>query len=286
MRILVTIPHYHRPDPSRALYGSCTAPGPRVAALTACLSFLHQTFGVSSRMVHSEHPIGGLAANAALSHNLDVMVCTTRDDHLLNQIPGNLFQHVPTTAEPMLLGFECHSLLRDNIGRYDWYVFMEDDNVITDTLLFDKLSWFLTLAGPNATLLPNRYERHPSRPGVKLYVDGQTQRPEVAAQFQDRNDRPEVTGELFGREWVFKRVDNPHSGAFFLNATQMEAFAAAPHFLDRATGFWSALDSAATLSLMRSFRVYKPGLRNAGFLEMLHAHNRELGTKKSMAPKS
>jgi hypothetical protein len=237
-------------------------------------------------MVHSEHPIGGLAANAALSHNLDVMVCTTRDDHLLNQIPGNLFQHVPTTAEPMLLGFECHSLLRDNIGRYDWYVFMEDDNVITDTLLFDKLSWFLTLAGPNATLLPNRYERHPSRPGVKLYVDGQTQRPEVAAQFQDRNDRPEVTGELFGREWVFKRVDNPHSGAFFLNATQMEAFAAAPHFLDRATGFWSALDSAATLSLMRSFRVYKPGLRNAGFLEMLHAHNRELGTKKSMAPKS
>lgn len=279
MRILVTIPNYFRNDPNRSKYGSCKAdPQPRVAALTASLAWLHQTFGSAgtSAMVHSDHPYGGLPANEGLSNQLDVVVCTTGDAHLLGSVPAGLCQHVQTSAEPMLLGYECHALLRDALGRYDWYVFLEDDLLIMDPLFFAKLGWFVNLAGEDATLMPNRFERHASRPGFKLYIDGQTSNPAVSAHYQDRMDRPEVTGRMFDQNVSFKRVDNVHGGAFFLTEAQMRRFAAAPHFLDRSENFWSGLESAATLGIMRSFRVYKPARRNAAFLEMLHAHNREL----------
>ncbi len=280
MRILVTIPHFYRHDPSKMMHGSYTDPQPRVAALTACLSWLHQTFGSNpGTLVHSAFPMGGIPANGDFANQLDIVVCTTGGNHVLSAVPGSLFSHCETTAEPMFLGYECHAVLRDGLGRYDWYVYLEDDAVIMDPLFFDKLRWFVDLAGEDATLMPNRFERHASRPGVKLYVDGETRNPELSARYQDRSDRPELIGRLFGRDLSFKRLDNVHGGAFFLTEAQMRRFVAAPHFLDRADGWWSALESAASLGVMRSFRVYKPARRNAAFLETLHAHNRTLGVR-------
>jgi hypothetical protein len=50
----------------------------------------------------------------------------------------------------------------------------------------------------------------------------------------------------------------------------MAYWAAQPHFLDRDTGFIGPLESAATLGIMRTFRVYKPAVENASFLEIEH----------------
>jgi hypothetical protein len=44
-----------------------------------------------------------------------------------------------------------------------------------------------------------------------------------------------------------------------------------PHFLDRDTSFIGPLESAATLGIMRTFRIYKPTTSNAGFLEVQHS---------------
>jgi hypothetical protein len=68
----------------------------------------------------------------------------------------------------------------------------------------------------------------------------------------------------------FCRPANPHSGCFFLNAAQMSRWAARPDFLDRDTSFIGPLESAATLGIMRTFRVYKPTVENANFLEIEH----------------
>ena len=69
---------------------------------------------------------------------------------------------------------------------------------------------------------------------------------------------------------AFRRTLNPHSGCFFLNAAQMEHWARQPYFLNRDTSFIGPLESAATLGIMRTFRVYKPVPEHASFLEIQH----------------
>ncbi len=82
-----------------------------------------------------------------------------------------------------------------------------------------------------------------------------------------------------GNEVDFERVDNPHAGCFFLNAKQMQRWTEQPYFLDRSSEFWGPLESAATLGIMRTFDVYKPAVRNAGFLEICHLDPRYLGRR-------
>ncbi|MFW5792070.1 MAG: hypothetical protein ACOCVU_05360, partial [Desulfohalobiaceae bacterium] len=69
---------------------------------------------------------------------------------------------------------------------------------------------------------------------------------------------------------TFVRPLNPHSSCFFLNREQIERWTGGKYFLDRDTRFISPLESAATLSVMRTFRIYKPGPANMGFLEVEH----------------
>ncbi len=42
------------------------------------------------------------------------------------------------------------------------------------------------------------------------------------------------------------------------------------HFLDRDTSFVSPLESAATLGIMKTFRIYKTVPQQANFLEIQH----------------
>jgi hypothetical protein len=50
----------------------------------------------------------------------------------------------------------------------------------------------------------------------------------------------------------------------------MEYWARQPYFLDRDVSFVGPLESAATLGIMRTFRVYKPAAESASFLEIEH----------------
>ncbi|HVW37506.1 MAG TPA: hypothetical protein VHB99_09375, partial [Pirellulales bacterium] len=63
---------------------------------------------------------------------------------------------------------------------------------------------------------------------------------------------------------------NPHSGCYFLSAAQMAHWAAQPFFLDRDTSFVGPLESAATLGILRAFKIYKPAREQAAFLEIQH----------------
>ena len=57
----------------------------------------------------------------------------------------------------------------------------------------------------------------------------------------------------------------------------MESWASKPYFLDRDISFAGPLESAATLGIMKTFRVYKPAPASAGFFEIRHANARYLG---------
>jgi hypothetical protein len=277
MRILFAIPHYA--DPAGGGRHGSLGPDmrPRLRAMTACLAALHGLFGGGQCAID----IGrrrALPANAAHADRLDVVVCTTRGRHLLDRLalPKHLYTHHPTRAEPPLLGFECQAVLRDHLGRYDYYCFLEDDILLHDPWFFRKLVWFTAAAGDDCLLQPNRYEQAPLGPVRKAYIDGDLAR-RATARFQDVRERPVLRGRVLGVPLAFRRALNPHAASYFLSAAQMGRWARRPDFLDRDTRFVGPLESAATLGIMRTFRVYKPAPENADFLEVEHPGTRFLG---------
>lgn len=280
MRVLFAIPHYFDPDGNR-FYGSLgTDPRQRSTAISAALLGLYQSFdrrqGLLDGPKRRVHPTG-----TREPIEVTVVVCTTRGKHLLADLERvrHLFALKETNAEPAFLGFECHQAMREALGRFDYYCFLEDDLLITDPLLFTKLAWFNSIAGEDALLGPNRYEIGIRQPVHKLYIDGNMADATLSPRYQDVSDRPVVEGEALGARFRFQRVNNTHSGAFFLNARQMAHWAAQPHFLDRDAGFADPMASAATLGVMRTFRLYKPARENADFLEVRHLSNRYLGAR-------
>jgi hypothetical protein len=284
MRILFTFAHFYNAQGGGA-YGSLKAdPRPRMAALASAIFALHSTFGRRQGLLLK--PVA--ASNTTHCADIDVVVCTTGPNHLLNQLrlPAGLYRHHATQASPMFLGFECHAVLRDNLGKFDYYCFLEDDILINDPLFFDKLRWFNTLFGDGAVLQPNRFEVAVGQQVHKLYVDGDLRDRSISERLQDVTDCPVLEAEAFGKKLVFRRVNNPHSGCFFLNARQMQHWVEQPEFLNRDPSFAGPLESAATLGIMHFFRAYKPARENAGFLEVRHLDNRYLGARGKPAPRA
>jgi hypothetical protein len=283
MRILFTIPHFYQPKRQQQnmamggrepIHGSeSESTEDRVQSLTMCVASLHQTFGM--RQAHAVDLTS--ACNDRIAASVEIVICTTRGHHLLHHLPQGLFTHHQTNAEPRLLGYECHAVLADSLGQFDYYVFLEDDIMISDALFFWKQAWFNQAVGDRAVLQPHRFELSATPPIQKLYIDGRISDPDISPRFQNKSVRPYLRGRMLGTEVGFERVDNPHAGCFFLTGQQMKQWAKEPYFLDRATDFWGPLESAATLGVMRTFEVYKPALANAGVLEVHHLENRYLG---------
>jgi len=285
VKVLFTIPHFYDRN-GGGKYGS-TGPAAdrRAKALADCILGLRQSLGANQAFLyclHQQVPGKGngrlMAVNDAKASVLDIAVCTTGDSHLLGRLdlPHELYHHQPVKAEPMLLGFGCHQALKANLGRYDYYCYVEDDLLVQDPFFLQKLSWFTEQFGDDTVLLPHRFETAHKQPVHKLYIDGPV-REDFTARWQDINDRRSLQAEALGSRLVFERWPNPHSGCFFLNARQMEKWASCSSFGSLDTSFAGPLESAATLEIMKNFRLYKPSFACAGFFEVKHMHNRYLG---------
>lgn len=270
MKILLTIPHFYeaQADPRHA--SQYRDPRPRLEALSACLANIHVHFGRSQCVFDIEQHVA-YPINQPHAHEVDVVICTTQGKHLLSQLalPTGSFIHCETHAEPMHLGFECQAVLRDRRDRYDVYGYLEDDLILHDPWLFAKIGWFNKAVGDTCVLQPNRYESAPLGAAHKVYVDGNLPRG-ATERFQNVREYPEVKGDFMGTSLRFVRPLNPHSGCYFLNAAQLAHWLGRPWFLDRDSSFIGPLESAATLGIMRTFRVYKPAPDCAGFLEIQH----------------
>lgn len=283
MRILVAIPHYFaaRSNPQYGSEGGDAPERARVARL--CLASLRQTFSSAQglldgrqRAVHS--------ANSLWSATMTIALCTTGDSHLVPHLADCGFDHVTTRAEPRFLGFECHKVLQSGLGKYDYFAYLEDDLRLADPLFLAKLAWFNARFGDAAVLQPNRFETIAEPGPYKLYIDGNMHDGAAPAAPQRLDEEPRLEAPAFGHRLVFRRVANPHSGAFFLTAAQLARWAAAPDFAVPSADFGGPLESAATLGLVRHFRVYKPARENAGFLEIEHLAPRYLGRRVEPIP--
>lgn len=295
MRILLTIPHYFRKvkaaqeDGLAGKHGSTTSDvATRVAALRECVLSLHQQFGPSQAMIrHADRRT--IPANESLRSEIHVVLVTAGNQHLVDEaeFSSGICHQVAGDLEPTHLGFSCQKVLRDRWGNYDFYGFLEDDLAIRDPWLFEKLRWFNSHLGDDAVLFPNRYERAPDRAYKKCYVDGDLSL-RVAEPFQDRSVQPELSSTVMGKSIRFVRPLNPHSGCYFLNAAQMQSWMRDPEFAKPTSAFIGPLESAATLGVMKNFRIYKPAPENASFLEIEHAGDGflrlvKLGSQKNEA---
>ena len=327
MRILVAIPHFFRPD-ADGKYGSARRdPRPRIAALSQGIQALHSLFN-ARQIAFQDQPQQGLQiqqVNQWTSCELNILLCTTGDRHLLSQLPvsRHLFQHIALDCPDRELGFYCQRVLGDRLSEnYDYYCYLEDDLTIRDPLFFLKQQWFQSLLGETAILQPHRFEwsnpwlnnslatgswatdeigecsdsstshlvssTHPDVLGSnhpeshhsanyhanyhKVYVDPDFesktgQNPGFAHHFTERRV---LVGQFLGQPIQFQRAGNPHAGCFFLTRSQMTLWASTVDFGQPSNQFIGPLESAASLHLMRYFRVYKPALSWANFLEIEH----------------
>ena len=285
MRVLVVMPHFYDPAGNGAYGSTGPAATVRADALSASIAGLHQNLGPRQAFLHCLHehiPGRGngrlLKVNAQAAAKLDVVVCTTGEKHLAGslQIPQALFRRQAVQCEPMMIGFACRRFLAASLGKYDFYCYMEDDLLLADPMILAKVDWFARTFGEDSVLLPHRYEVSASQPLHKLYIDGQV-RPDFTARWQDVSECRTVEAGFCGDTIHFERWPNPHSGCYFLTARQMERWAASPSFGDDDCSFAGPLESAASLGIMKNFRIYKPSASNAAFCEIRHLHNRYLG---------
>lgn len=270
MRILITIPHFFNPTGNKQYASGQPNPAPRIAALTQSLRNLHTLYAAPQEYWYREgeqlHP---QPANQTQQITLDIVLCTCRDYHLLDQltVAPDTYQHEPTDCEPLYLGFECHRVLTERLGAYDLYSYMEDDLILHDSNFFTKLRWFQSNSTPDCVLQPNRFEKFATTAQFKkVYIDFEFQSPTaVAALAADA-----VELEHLGDTIRLTRTTNPHSGTFFLSGEQMQHLSKQDYFMNRDTSYVGPLESAASLGLYRGFKVYKPTPANASFLEIEH----------------
>lgn len=270
MKTLITIPHYYKPNSEgHGSYGK--NPEHRIRALTNCLFNLHSLFGNSQCVLNIKDKIA-LPANLQHQNQLDIIICTANQQHILEHLnlPEHFYTHLNTELEnPKMLGFECHKALKENLGQYDYYCFMEDDLIINDSQFFKKLIWFNSKAEYINLLQPNRYETSLRGKVLKCYVDGDIN-PRATENYQNVNEFSHLNANYLAQKIGFQRPLNPHSGCFFLTSQQMEYWASQPYFLDMDTSFISPLESSASLGITKTFRVYKPTVQNADFFEIQH----------------
>ena len=226
--------------------------------MAACLTALHRLFGGRQYVTNLAEAVT-TPANELTSAHIDVVICATKEDHVLGELTldKTAFPHKVCEGDPRFLGFECHAALRDRLGHYDYYCYLEDDLVLHDAWFFAKLGFFTAEAGPRCLLQPNRFEWARDALAQKAYIDGDLP-DSVTACYQDINQRRQVLLSFMETPILCRRTRNPHSGCFFLSAEQMRYWSEQPWFLDRDSRFYSPLESAATLGIMRTFRVYKP----------------------------
>ncbi len=278
MKVAFLIPHCFLGDNSKALHGS-SWPGARAfrrAMLDRAVFQIHSLFGNRYRALDG-FTLNVLQGANPFAVDFDIFVFTTRGLHLVNELAtaGRHFNHIETDAEPPVLGFECAKWIRDHLGTYDYYFYLEDDLLIHDSLFLMKIDLFNQLIGreqPDILLQPQRYELAllAHDPAVladidKLYID-----------YMHSGLTP-PTGRILrmnflGIEIVLEPAPNPHAGCYMISNAQAERVVRHPDFLHHSKIYDAPGDTAATGFVSQALRVYKPAQQSLSFLEIQHGH--------------
>ena len=272
MRILVAVVHYWDPDGS-GRHGSLRPnPRPRIEAFQQQLLAL-QRMGARQAQLNIQ-TMAADPANTQLQHTIDIKVITDGEHHVLDRLDlpyRGLFQMVVAQpASPKHLGFEAQRFLASRLDEdYDLYAYFEDDLIVLDPWFFRKIDWFRSQAGDGCVVFPHRIELAPEPHAVdRFFIDGPMPESEL------RRILPEPEAAI-GAQWpggtlYFESPSNPHAGCFVLSRSQLHHWTQQPHWQDGDSSWVSPLESAATLGIAKTFRLFKPVMAQASWLEIQH----------------
>jgi hypothetical protein len=289
VRILLAVVHYWNPE-GGGLHGSLRPnPAPRIEALQQQLLAL-QRLGAHQAQLNitlmAAEPV-----NSQLRHTIDIKIITDGDHHVLDLLDHsykNLFQMVVTQpSSPKHLGFEAQRFLASRIAEnYDLYVYFEDDLVVLDPWFFKKIDWFRTQTGDDCLLLPHRFEfaSHPHQVN-RFFIDGPMPEDDLCKVVV--KPEPAIGAQWPGGAIYFESPKNPHAGCFALSATQLHYWTQQSWWQDGDISWVSPLESAATLGIAKTFRLFKPVMAQASWLELQHwgqSFHCLLGNKVAFSP--
>lgn len=291
LRIRAAIPHFFHESAQGSGYGSGRS-GQRLArciALARCLSSLLALRRSSGdallnigehRIEHwPAHPQGQQRAEAI---ELELHLFTD-GHHLLHDVValfhGRLHHHPLQLENPRFLPIHTRNWLLQQQPTADLTFYLEDDLVISDPLFLDKQLWFLQRTEHQAVLMPHRVEPTFASPEAQLLVDGPLAPAFIQRFCKPQEDAAQGRFDPYGPLIHFDVASNPHSGTFVLSAPQVERLR--PMELP-SDGFISPLETAATLTVLSHFPVFKPAKGQQRFLQVEHGHPSFLGTLNSL----
>ena len=272
MRILVAVVHYWDPEGS-GHHGSLRPnPRPRIEALQQQLLGLMR---LSQRQAQlTMETLTADPANKLFQHQIDIKLITDGEHHVLDHLDPpfrGLFQMVVAKpVSPKHLGFEAQKFLASRLDEvYDLYAYFEDDLVVLDPGFFRKIDWFRGQAGDDCVLLPHRIE-FSSVPDVvdRFFIDGPIADDELRRVIPEPS--PAIGSPYPGGMVYFESPRNPHSGCFVLSAPQLKYWIQQAWWQDGDCSLISPLESAASLGIAKTFRIFKPAMANASWLELQH----------------
>jgi hypothetical protein len=241
-------------------------PRPRVVAAVTHVADPARTADSADRL---ERTLDGLFES--LGHTQLVLVLNTLPGrHAAEALPAHQRDRLVVAehegVEPMFAGFEAQREFESRCDDADWFLYFEDDVVLGDSLLLEKLAYFNDGAPPEALLIPHRYELWNGR---RVYIDMLSKRGvPVAERSWNRLTMLDVGG------WKFAEFENPHSGCYFLSRAQLRRWLESGRRWYGLSSYVGPRESAATGALEECFRLYKPHPENMTDLEVRH-----LGTK-------
>ena len=272
MRILVAVVHYWDPD-GNGQHGSLRPNArPRIEAFQQQLLSLMR---LSQRQAQlTMETLTADPANKAFQHQIDIKVVTDGKHHVLDQLDPpfrGLFQMIVAKPEsPKHLGFEAQKFLASRLHEcYDFYAYFEDDLIVLDPGFFRKIDWFCGQAGDDCVLLPHRVE-FSSVPDVidRFFIDGPMPEADLRKVIPDPS--PTIGSPYPGGTVYFESPRNPHSGCFVLSGEQLQHWTQQSCWQDGDCSLISPLESAASLGIAKTFRLFKPMMANASWLEIQH----------------
>ena len=272
VRILLAIVHYWNPEGGGAHGSLRPDPGPRIQAFQQQLLALQRLGNRQAQLNMAS--MSADCANRQLRHQIDIKVITDGEHHVLDLLDSpyrGLFQMVVTQpSSPKHLGFEAQRFLASRLDQpYELYAYFEDDLIIHDPLFFRKIDWFRSHIGDDSLLLPHRVEFAQDPSAVdRFFIDGPMAESELRCVIPQPG--PNLAAPCPGSTIYFESPKNPHSGCFVLSSGQLQIWRESSHWLDGDASFVSPLESAATLGIAKTFRLYKPVMAMGSWLELQH----------------
>lgn len=277
MKALLVLAHYFKPEAQGGTYSSTRqgmAEHRRRSLGRALLAWTGHV--LETAMLDIASKTTRLAPGAL--EQLDITVVVNGDDHLLTppmQKAFGLQVAQIRLANPRMLPFAAQRVMADNAGRYDWFLYSEDDLVLHDPFAFAKLQDFQQRFGPARVLQPHRFELNLQGRRRKTYIDGDL-RPGFIEPFLALvpETQAPLSLEFCGLPVALERSRNPHAGFFALTAGQLTHWMRQKHFLDGDCSFVSPLESAATLGLVKTFSIFKARAPHQAWFEIEHCDDK------------